>query len=142
MKYSFHPQAEEEFLHAIDYYEDCKKGLGYEFSVEVYSAVQRAVAFPSAWQTITGDIRRVLVKRFPSVCFILQSLKKYLLLQSCIFTGSHFTGSKERDLFHRYRTAFLQSTLAATISFTLETSMRSCFMVSRSRMVTVLSCRV
>ena len=65
MKYSFHPEAEEEFLQAIDYYEDCKKGLGYEFSVEAHSAIQRAVTFPLAWQAIEGEIRRVLVNRFP-----------------------------------------------------------------------------
>ena len=30
MKYSFHPEAEAEFNQAIDYYENCAEGLGYE----------------------------------------------------------------------------------------------------------------
>jgi len=28
MKFSFHPEAEEELLFAIDYYEECSPGLG------------------------------------------------------------------------------------------------------------------
>jgi hypothetical protein len=31
MKYSFHPEAEAEFNQAIDYYENCAEGLGYDF---------------------------------------------------------------------------------------------------------------
>jgi hypothetical protein len=34
MNYSFHPEAEIEFNNAIDYYEECKEGLGLEFTVE------------------------------------------------------------------------------------------------------------
>lgn len=80
MKYSFHPEAEEEFLQAIDYYEDCKKGLGYEFSVEVYLAIQRAVTFPFAWQVITGDIRRVLVHKFPyGVLYSVEAKKIFII---------------------------------------------------------------
>ena len=65
MKYSFHPDAEEEFNHAIHYYHDCRKGLGYEFVVEVYLAIERARAYPKAWHIIEGDIRRSLVNKFP-----------------------------------------------------------------------------
>jgi hypothetical protein len=35
MKYVFHPEAEVEFVAAIDYYEDCEPGLGYDFAIEV-----------------------------------------------------------------------------------------------------------
>ena len=34
MTFLFHPEAEEEFLAAIDYYEDHEVGLGYDFSAE------------------------------------------------------------------------------------------------------------
>ncbi len=40
MKYSFHPEAEAEFNQAIEYYENFEEGLGYDFAVEVYSAVE------------------------------------------------------------------------------------------------------
>jgi hypothetical protein len=63
--FSFHPEAEAEFNKAIDYYEEIESGLGFDFAIEVYSAIQRAVAFPKAWPVIDGDIRRSLVRRFP-----------------------------------------------------------------------------
>lgn len=65
MKFAFHPAAEEEFLFAIAYYEECKTGLGYEFSQEVYLAIQRALRYPFAWQELSNGIRRTLVHRFP-----------------------------------------------------------------------------
>ena len=48
MTYSFHPEAEDEFNRAVDYYEEIEPGLGYDFAVEVYSTIQRSVAFPKA----------------------------------------------------------------------------------------------
>ncbi len=65
MNYSFHPEAEVEFTEAIDYYEERERGLGYDFAVEVYSAIERTIAFPKTWPVIEEDIRRSLVRRFP-----------------------------------------------------------------------------
>lgn len=65
MTFSFHPDAEEEFNKAIDYYEDIEPGLGYDFALEVYSTVRRSVEFPKAWAVLEGEIRRSLVRRFP-----------------------------------------------------------------------------
>lgn len=65
MNYSFHPEAEKEFVEAIDYFEELEIGLGYDFAVEVYFAIERAVAFPKAWPVLDGSIRRCLVSRFP-----------------------------------------------------------------------------
>ena len=42
MNYSFHPEAEKEFLEAIDYYEEREENLGFDFAVEVYAAIRRA----------------------------------------------------------------------------------------------------
>jgi hypothetical protein len=50
MKYSFHPEAEKEFVEAIDYFEEIETGLGYDFAVEVYLAVERTTAFPRLGQ--------------------------------------------------------------------------------------------
>ena len=65
MSFHFHPEAERELREAVGYYEEIEVGLGYDFSVEVYSAVQRAVSNPKAWPVLDGDIRRALVRRFP-----------------------------------------------------------------------------
>ena len=65
MSFSFHPEAEEEFNKAIEYYEEIESGLGYDFALEVYSAIKRSVEFPNAWAELDGEIRRSLVRRFP-----------------------------------------------------------------------------
>ena len=65
MTFFFHPEAEDEFNKAIDYYEDIEAGLGYDFALEVHSTIKRSVEFPKAWAVIEEDIRRCLVRRFP-----------------------------------------------------------------------------
>ncbi len=65
MKFSFHPEAETEFNAAIDYYEECEPGLGYDFSIEVFAGIQNIVSHPSAWPVMEEDVRRCLVNRFP-----------------------------------------------------------------------------
>lgn len=65
MNYSFHPEAELESNQAIDYYEDCAEGLGYDFAVEVYSAIERITSYPKAWSIMAEDVRRCMTRRFP-----------------------------------------------------------------------------
>lgn len=65
MKYSFHPEARDEFLNAIDYYEDCDIGLGYDFSREIFSTIKNILSFPKAWPLIENEIRRCQTQRFP-----------------------------------------------------------------------------
>lgn len=65
MSFRLHPDAEEELSEAIRCYEDVEPGLGQDFAVEIYSAVQRAVANPRAWTVLDGEVRRSLVRRFP-----------------------------------------------------------------------------
>ena len=65
MTFFFHPEAEDEFNKAIDYYEDIEAALGYDFALEVHSTIKRSVEFPKAWAVIEEDIRRCLVRRFP-----------------------------------------------------------------------------
>ncbi|MBF0265498.1 MAG: type II toxin-antitoxin system RelE/ParE family toxin [Gammaproteobacteria bacterium] len=65
MSFSFHVDAEKEFNAAIDYYEEIESGLGFDFAIEVHSAIQRAVSSPGAWAIIDESIRRSLVHRFP-----------------------------------------------------------------------------
>jgi toxin ParE1/3/4 len=65
MTFSFHPEAEEEFKAAIDYYEAREPGLGYDFSAEVFTAIQNILHIPGAWPAIAEDVRRCLINRFP-----------------------------------------------------------------------------
>lgn len=65
MSFSFHPEAEQEFNEVVDYYESVEPGLGYDFALEVHSAIKRSVDFPAAWALLENDVRRSFVKRFP-----------------------------------------------------------------------------
>lgn len=65
MKFFFHPEAEEEFNKAIDYYEECKRGLGYDFALEVYSTIRNILDYPKAWPVLEKDIHRCQTRRFP-----------------------------------------------------------------------------
>jgi hypothetical protein len=65
MNYSFHPEAEREFVDAIDYYEECENGLGEDFSLEINATISNILAFPTAWPTIDVPVRRCLAHRFP-----------------------------------------------------------------------------
>lgn len=49
MKYAFHPEAEAEFLAAIDHYEDREPGLGSDFALEVHSTIGHILSYPTAW---------------------------------------------------------------------------------------------
>lgn len=65
MNHAFHPEAEEEFFAAIEYYEDCLAGLGLDFAREVHAAIATAARYPAMWMKIAPDVHRCLVRRFP-----------------------------------------------------------------------------
>ncbi|MEK6725341.1 MAG: type II toxin-antitoxin system RelE/ParE family toxin [Deltaproteobacteria bacterium] len=65
MTFSFHPEAKDEFNEAIEYYENCEPGLGYDFSIEAHAAIQNIADYPTVWPIIEEDVRCCLVNRFP-----------------------------------------------------------------------------
>jgi hypothetical protein len=65
MRFYFHAEAETEFDRAIEYYEDCRRGLGIEFAQEVNETIGRIVQFPTTWTRLSTNTRRCLVNRFP-----------------------------------------------------------------------------
>ena len=80
MSFLFHPEAEEEFLAAIDWYGERSTGLAKDFAAEIRAAILRAVAMPLAWPCIDGDIRRVIAHRFPyGVIYALHGASVYIL---------------------------------------------------------------
>lgn len=80
MTFRFHPEAEAELNNSIDYYESIEPGLGYDFAIEVYDTIQRAVDFPKAWTTLDGEVRRSLVKRFPYGVLYVEETDSILIL--------------------------------------------------------------
>ena len=65
MKFSFHPDAEEELNQAVDYYNHCQPLLGWDFAREVYLTIQNILSYPEAWTPLSKNTRRCLVNRFP-----------------------------------------------------------------------------
>lgn len=65
MNYYFHPEAEQELLQAISYYEKCRPGLGIEFAEEVYQAIKRIISFPDSYAHFSPNTRRCILNRFP-----------------------------------------------------------------------------
>ena len=80
MSYFFHPEAEKEFLEAIDYYEEREAGLGFDFAVEVYAAIGRAVEHPKSWPIIDGEGEDARRNDFHTACCIRKKQMAYSLL--------------------------------------------------------------
>ncbi len=77
MIFVFHPDAEVEFIEAIDYYEDCAPGLGEDFSLEVFYSVQNILSYSNAWPILEDDVRRCFTNRFPYA--VLYSIEKNVI---------------------------------------------------------------
>lgn len=65
MKPTFLDVAQSEFDETIDYYEQQRLGLGFEFADEVEEALGRIEHYPQAWSPLSPRVRRCLVNRFP-----------------------------------------------------------------------------
>jgi hypothetical protein len=65
MKPTFLDAAQYEFDETIDYYEEQRSGLGFEFADEVEEALVRIEHYPQAWSPLSPRVRRCLVLRFP-----------------------------------------------------------------------------
>ena len=65
MTFAFHPEANQEFIEAIAYYEGCDLGLGLDFAREIHATIRNATEHPVLWPEIEQDVRRCLVHRFP-----------------------------------------------------------------------------
>jgi plasmid stabilization system protein ParE len=65
MKVTYLHAAKAEFLETIDYYNEQRAGLGFEFSDEVQHAIDRIRNYPHAWTALSQRVRRCLTHRFP-----------------------------------------------------------------------------
>jgi plasmid stabilization system protein ParE len=65
MKLEFHPEAEEEFLEAVSYYEAQVPGLGERFEAELRTASALLLAYPEIGPLIDAELRKLVLDRFP-----------------------------------------------------------------------------
>lgn len=61
----FDPDARSEFLIAVQYYEECQKGLGRRFRLGVESALDQIAKAPFRYRTIRAPFKRYLMHKFP-----------------------------------------------------------------------------
>lgn len=59
------PEAREELLAAVEYYNSASAGLGEEFISDIENAVSRIRSFPRHGSPGAGGTRRVVLGRFP-----------------------------------------------------------------------------
>jgi toxin ParE1/3/4 len=65
MRVLFRPEAREDVIQARDWYEKQSAGLGGEFVRALEAAVASASRSPDAFPAVSGELRRVLLRRFP-----------------------------------------------------------------------------
>jgi plasmid stabilization system protein ParE len=65
MRIEFSPEAQAEVVDAVHYYERQVSGLGARFRAEIGDALKRLQHWPLAAPVERGDIRRLMLSRFP-----------------------------------------------------------------------------
>lgn len=63
--FSFSPEAREELLETIQYYESESPGLGTAFLSAVQQGIEQLLVFPESAPVLRGKVRRKLLRRFP-----------------------------------------------------------------------------
>jgi toxin ParE1/3/4 len=66
------PEAEEDINQAYQWYEAQRKGLGDDFLLCVEGGIARITRNPQRYRKIHGDIRRILIDRFPFGIFFIE----------------------------------------------------------------------
>jgi plasmid stabilization system protein ParE len=61
----FHPEAQDEFISAAQFYESETEGLGLDFVATVQRAYERLPEFPASGARFGRRLRRLLVPKFP-----------------------------------------------------------------------------
>ncbi|MEW6235475.1 MAG: type II toxin-antitoxin system RelE/ParE family toxin [Candidatus Omnitrophota bacterium] len=59
------PEAENDLTNAFSWYEDKRKGLGYDFILQVDSSLHFIQRIPFAHPIEYKDVRKCLIKKFP-----------------------------------------------------------------------------
>ena len=73
--------AEDEFAEAVDYFNEQRPGLGFEFAGEVQPTFERIRHHPEAWPVFSCRARRCLTDRFPFGVL-------YQVRSDCILVGA------------------------------------------------------
>lgn len=65
MKHGFHPEAREEYVAAIQRYQQINPPLAAAFVQQIEYGIAAICRNPTSWRIVEDDVRRYLVHRFP-----------------------------------------------------------------------------
>lgn len=65
MNYRFTPDARDDLVTAISFYESQREGLGAELAVEIGVGIARILDAPMRWPQIERNVRKYTIDRFP-----------------------------------------------------------------------------
>jgi hypothetical protein len=79
MKFSFHPEAFEEYLNAVTYYADIILRLAESFSKAVETGIENIITYPETWKIVEEDVRRHFIHRFPfGIYYCIEADRKFI----------------------------------------------------------------
>jgi len=61
----FDPDARKEFLKAVQFYENCQKGLGQRFRIAIETSIEKISNNPFMYRILKVPFRRILLSKFP-----------------------------------------------------------------------------
>ena len=70
IRLEFRPEASVDFAEAFSWYQAQQAGLGDEFGAEIDRALMLLLQVPLAGPTVFGQLRRVVVHRFPFAIYL------------------------------------------------------------------------
>jgi plasmid stabilization system protein ParE len=65
MNVQFFEPARAELADAVNHYNSQAEGLGFDFSDEIQTTIERIIEYPEAWILVSKRTRRCRTKRFP-----------------------------------------------------------------------------
>lgn len=83
---AFHRAASAEFIEASAWYEGKRLGLGVEFMAEIERCISLASSHPFQFAVVRGDVRRVVVSRFPYSIYFRAERNRIVVL--AVFHGN------------------------------------------------------
>jgi plasmid stabilization system protein ParE len=77
---AFRAAARDEFAEAATWYEAQRAGLGARFSDEIARCVASAAQQPELYGVVSGEIRRVVARRFPYSLYFRREAERIVVL--------------------------------------------------------------
>ena len=71
MRIRFRPTARNEFLEAVQWYEDKKTGVGERFTTDVHAKLDSIRRQPDLYPVVFGEVREATLLRFPHAIYFI-----------------------------------------------------------------------